>query len=73
MFILNIHVFWIYEDYLQRAKDPTSVRIREVRFDMRLLEWDHPHVCGEYDSESDYQQTWQGSPPRVWGIRLLPG
>ncbi len=56
-------------------KTPTSVRIPEVRFDMRLLEWDHPHVCGEYYSQVPlpawvHRQSvvWFG----VWSVRPSP-
>ena len=28
----------------------------------------HPHVCGEYDSGNIEELTFDGSPPRVWGI-----
>ncbi len=31
----------------------------------------HPHVCGEYRSHDVLSSPANGSPPRVWGIRLL--
>ena len=30
----------------------------------------HPHVCGEYDGFIGVNRPSNGSPPRVWGIRL---
>ncbi len=33
----------------------------------------HPHVCGEYPSGLRWVRYCDGSPPRVWGIRLLAG
>ena len=32
----------------------------------------HPHVCGEYAVNDVYKAALIGSPPRVWGIRLVP-
>ena len=32
---------------------------------------DHPHVCGEYQSELDKENQSLGSPPRVWGILTM--
>ena len=31
---------------------------------------DHPHVCGEYVNARLNSQIMDGSPPRVWGIRV---
>ncbi len=29
----------------------------------------HPHACGEYELQADFNAAGTGSPPRVWGIR----
>ena len=33
---------------------------------------EHPHVCGEYMSRLRQLRPQGGSPPRVWGICLVP-
>ena len=35
--------------------------------------WDHPHVCGDYQTTTTPSREAQGSPPRVWGLLLDDG
>ena len=33
----------------------------------------HPHACGEYQATFETNYAYIGSPPRLWGIRVLDG
>ena len=55
-----------------RGITPTCVGNTETSLATLFSLWDHPHVCGEYAGAVSSFPNATGSPPRVWGIRLVP-
>ncbi len=49
---------------------PTYVGNTQEHPEGKKIDWDHPHVCGEYNRNQDQKPILQGSPPRMWGIRV---
>ena len=47
---------------------PTYVGNTQEHPEGKKIDWDHPHVCGEYIIQQLNPPAGKGSPPRMWGI-----
>ena len=55
----------------QQRITPTYVGSTLIIYDLSILNWDHPHVCGKYYLNKCLVSVRIGSPPRMWEVRCM--
>ena len=66
----GIHLFIVF-NLVVMGITPTYVGNTTTDYLLGHEERDHPHVCGEYKTGRPRPDQIKGSPPRMWGIRVV--